>query len=107
MSKQRRYSAEFKLDAVAGWWHRETITGLAKEYRAVRLLQNVHARMIDISPARTGLLAQTFWRPPGSRAHCFLTCWGSSTTPSPTTAREIARFTSVAFPLSEKGRHSD
>jgi len=43
---------------------------------------------MDISPSRTGLLAQTFWRPPGSRAHCFLTCWGSSTTPSPTAARE-------------------
>ena len=31
MSKQRRYSAEFKLDAVSRMEHCETITGLAKE----------------------------------------------------------------------------
>jgi hypothetical protein len=62
---------------------------------------------MDISPSRTGLLAQTFWRSPGSRAHCFLTCWGSSTTPSPAAARELTRFAGVAFPLTEKGRHSD
>src|ERR1700760_4097955 len=80
---------------------------LHRYYGAVRLLQNVHVRIVVLSPSRTGLLAQTLWRSPGSRAHCFLTCWGSSTTPSPAAAREIARFASVAFPLSEKGRHSD
>jgi len=31
MSKQRRYSAEFKLDAVSRMEHCKTITGLAKE----------------------------------------------------------------------------
>ncbi len=31
MSKQRRYSAEFKLDAVSRMEHCETITGLARE----------------------------------------------------------------------------
>jgi len=59
-----------------------------------------------LSPSRTGLLAQTFWSSPGSRAHCFLTCMGSSTTPSPAGRSRIARHASVAFPLTEKGRHS-
>jgi transposase-like protein len=31
MSKQRRYSAEFKVDAVSRMEHYKTITGLAKE----------------------------------------------------------------------------
>ena len=31
MSKQRRYSAEFKLDAASRMEHCETITGLARE----------------------------------------------------------------------------
>src|ERR1700678_1106752 len=92
-------------------WLRGSLTFVVRQlhgyYGAVRLLQNVHARIMDISPSRTGLLAQTLWRSPGSRAHCFLTCWGSSTTPSPAAARELTRFAGVAFPLTEKGRHSD
>src|SRR6202035_1053499 len=78
---------------------------LSAHYDAVRPLQNVHVRMMVLSPSRTGLLAQTLWRPPGSRAHCFLACMRSSTTPSPAAAREITRFASVAFPLTGKGRH--
>jgi len=61
--------------------------------------------MMDLSPSRTGLLAQTFWRPPGSRAHCLLTCLDSSTTPGPAATRDITRLADVAFPLTERGRH--
>src|SRR5208337_2395204 len=46
-------------------------------------------------------------RSPGSRAYCFAACQGSSTTPSPTTARELAPSASVAFPQTEQGRHPD
>ena len=74
-------------------------------YGAVRPLQNVHVRMMALSPSRTGLLAQTLWRSPGSRAHCVLTCLDSSTTPSPAATRDLARRAGVAFPLTEKGRH--
>ena len=62
-------------------------------------LQNVHVRMMDLSPSQTGLLAQTPWRSPDSYTHCFLTCMESSSTPSRVAARELARFASVAFPL--------
>jgi hypothetical protein len=61
---------------------------------------------MDLSPSRTGLLAQTLWRSPGSRAHCLLTCLDSSTTPSPAATRDLTRRADVAFPLTEKGRHS-
>ena len=60
---------------------------------------------MGLSPSRTGLLAQTLWRSPGSRAHCLLTCLDSSTTPSPAATRDLARLADVAFPLTEKGRH--
>jgi hypothetical protein len=60
---------------------------------------------MDLSPSRTGLLAQTLWRSPGSRAHCVLTCMDSSTTPSPAATRDLTRLADVAFPLTEKGRH--
>ena len=60
---------------------------------------------MDLSPSRTGLLAQTLWRSPGSRAHCLLTCLDSSTTPSPAATRDLTRLADVAFPLTEKGRH--
>ena len=60
---------------------------------------------MDLSPSRTGLLAQTLWRPPGSRAHCLLTCLDSSTTTGPTATRDLTRLADVAFPLTEKGRH--
>jgi hypothetical protein len=60
---------------------------------------------MGLSPSRTGLLAQTLWRSPGSRAHCVLTCLDSSTTPSPAATRDLARLADVAFPLTEKGRH--
>ena len=53
--------------------------------------------MTDISPSRTGLLTQTFWRSPGSRAHCFLTCLESSTTPSPASHSRITRLAGIAF----------
>ncbi len=79
---------------------------LSAHYGAVRLLQNVHVRIMGLSPSRTGLLAQTLWRSPGSRAHCVLTCLDSSTTPSPAATRDLARLADVAFPLTEKGRHS-
>ena len=52
-----------------------------------------------------GLLAQTLWRSPGSRAHCVLTCLDSSTTPGPAATRDLTRLADVAFPLTEKGRH--
>ena len=61
--------------------------------------------MTGLSPSRTGLLAQTLWRSPGSRAHCVLTCLDSSTTPCPAATRDITRLADVAFPLTEKGRH--
>src|ERR1700761_2213397 len=64
---------------------------LHRYYGAVRLLQNVHVRMTGLSPSRTGLLAQTFWRSPGSRAHCLLACLDSSTTPSPAATRDRTR----------------
>ena len=60
---------------------------------------------MGLSPSRTGLLAQTFWRSPGSRAHCLLTCLDSSTTPGPAATRDLTRLADVAFPLTEKGRH--
>ena len=60
---------------------------------------------MDLSPSRTGLLAQTLWRPPGSRTHCLLTCLDSSTTPGPAATRDRTRLADVAFPLTEKGRH--
>src|SRR5579863_6026724 len=66
------------------------------------LLQNVHLRIMDLSPSRTGLLAQTLSRSPGSRAHCLLTCLDSSTTPSPAANREITRPADVAFPRQKR-----
>ena len=57
------------------------------------------------SPSRIGLIAQAHWRSPGSRACCFSACLGSSTTPGPFPARELAPDNGVAFPLTEKGRH--
>src|ERR1700740_705673 len=82
-----------------------SVRRLHRDYGAVRILQNVHARIMDLSPSRTGLLAQTFWRPPGSRAHCLLTCLDSSTAPGPAATRNLTRLADVAFPLTEKGRH--
>jgi hypothetical protein len=61
-------------------------------------------RAISVCPAF--LLAQTVWRSPGSRAHCLLTCLDFSTTPCPAATRDLARLADVAFPLTEKGRHS-
>src|ERR1039457_6343257 len=56
------------------------------------------------SPSRTGLPAQTPKRSPGSRAYCFSACLGSSTTPGPTSARDITPPAGVAFPLTDKRR---
>src|ERR1022692_4791600 len=56
------------------------------------------------SPSRTGLLAQTPRRSPGSRAYCFSACLGSSTTPGPAMARDLSPSAGMAFPLTEKGR---
>src|ERR1039458_5702278 len=56
------------------------------------------------SPSRTGLLAQTPRRSPGSRAYCFWACLGSSTTPGPAMARDLSPSAGMAFPLTEKGR---
>ena len=90
-------------------WLRGSLTfsvrQLHRYYGPVRILQNVHARIMDLSPSRTGLLAQTLWRPPGSRTHCLLTCLDSSTTPGPAATRHRTRLADVAFPLTEKGRH--
>src|SRR6202167_1798441 len=90
-------------------WLRGSLTFVVRQlhryYGAVRLLQNVHVRIMGLSPSRTGLLAQTLWRSPGSRAHCLLTCLDSSTTPSPAATRDLTRLADVAFPLTEKGRH--
>src|SRR6202021_3343424 len=83
-------------------WLRGSLTFVVRQlhryYGAVRPLQNVHARIMDLSPSRTGLLAQTLWRSPGSRAHCLLTCLDCSTTPSPAAARDLTRVADVAFP---------
>src|SRR6202451_4765142 len=75
---------------------------LHRYYGALRLLQNVHVRIMDLSPSRTGLLAQTLWRSPGSRAHCFLTCLDSSTTPSPAATRDLTRL-ACCLPTNRKG----
>src|ERR1700689_1067784 len=75
---------------------------LHRYYGAVRLLQNVHVRIMGLSPSRTGLLAQTLWRSPGSRAHCFLTCLDSSTTPSPAPTRDL-RSRRCCLPADRKG----
>jgi hypothetical protein len=58
--------------------------------------------MMVLSPSRTGLLAQTPWRSPGSRAHCFLACVKSSTTPSPATTRDL-RGHRCCLPTVRKG----
>src|ERR1700691_614790 len=90
-------------------WLRGSLTSSVRQlhryYGAVRLLQNVRVRIMGLSPSRTGLLAQTLWRSPGSRAHCLLTCLDSSTTPSPAATRDLTRLADVSFPLTEKGRH--
>ena len=63
--------------------------------------------MMDISPSRTGLLAQTFLE--ASRFSCTLLpdVLGVFDYAEPDGRSRITRFASVAFPLSEKGRHSD
>jgi hypothetical protein len=48
---------------------------------------DAHKRVV-LSPSLAGLLAQTLWRSPGSRAHCFLARLKSSTTPSLPAARQ-------------------
>ena len=58
--------------------------------------------LMDISPSRTGLLTQTLWRSPGSRAHCVLTCLDSSTTPSPAATRDY-RSRRCCLPTDRKG----
>ena len=58
--------------------------------------------MTGLSPSRTGLLAQTLWRSPGSRAHCLLTCLDSSTTPSPAATRDL-RGSLMFLPTDRKG----
>ena len=79
-----------------------SVRQLHRYYGAVRLLQNVHVRIMDLSPSRTGLLAQTLWRSPGSRAHCFLTCLDSSTTPSPAATRDLTQLAGC-LPTDRKG----
>ena len=60
------------------------------------------------SPSRTGPhLSRTPQRSPGSRAYCCAACQGSSTTPGPASARELAPRVGVAFPQTEQGRHPD
>src|ERR1700685_1348595 len=87
-------------------WLRGSLTFVVRQlhryYGAVRLLQNVHVRMTGLSPSRTGLLTQTLWSSPGSRAHCVLTCLDSSTTPGPPATREPTRLADVAIPLPAK-----
>ncbi len=58
---------------------------------------------MGLSPSRTGLIAQTLWRSPGSRAHCVLTCLDSSTTPSPAATREINAARRCCLPTDRKG----
>src|SRR5258708_32601291 len=90
-------------------WLRGSLTFVVRQlhryYGAVRILQNVHARLLGLSPSRTGLLAQTFWRPPGSRAHCLLTALDSSTTPGPAATRDLTRLADGPFPLTAKAVH--
>jgi hypothetical protein len=51
MSKQRRYSAEFKLDAVSRMEHCETITGLGGDRRHDTYPQNCCNRYaVPLSP---------------------------------------------------------
>ena len=62
---------------------------------------------MGLSPSRTGLLAQTLWRSPGSRAHCVLTCLGLFDYAGSSGHSRITRLADIAFPLTEKGRHPD
>ncbi len=58
-----------------------------------------------LAPSRTGLdQIETFQRPPGSRACCFSTCSGSSTTQGRTPTRETNASARVAFPSIKRGR---
>jgi len=59
------------------------------------------------APSLTGLFAsQARHRSPGSRACCFSTCAGSSTTPRPAQARDVSPAADVAFHLCKQGRHA-
>ena len=62
---------------------------------------------LRLSPSRTGLLAQTPRRPPGSRACCFSTCMGSPTTPGRRPTRDLTPVLRVGFPSSEQGRRPE
>ena len=59
-------------------------------------------------PSRTGLriLSKACWRSPGSRACCFLTCAGSSTTQDRTATRDNAAAV-LPSSYSEGSRHPD
>ena len=90
-------------------WLRGSLTfsvrQLHRYYGAVRILQNVHARIMGLSPSRTGLLAQTFWR--SSRFSCtlFADVPGLFDYAGPSRDSHLTRLADVAFPLTEKGRH--
>ncbi len=62
---------------------------------------------LRLSPSRTGLLAQTPRRPPGSRACCFSTCMGSPTTPGQRPTRDLTPVLRVGFPSTSRGRRPE
>ena len=87
-------------------------------HRAVRLLHWLVIRSgptpaarsrppFGFAPSLTGLSgSQARRRSPGSRACCFSTCAGSSTTPRPAQARDMSPAADVAFHLCKQGRHA-
>ena len=66
MSKQRRYSAEFKLDAVSRMEHCETITGLAKELGIRRKF--LYQWRDQLRAGGKAALERRIGRPPGSQS---------------------------------------
>jgi transposase-like protein len=66
MSKQRRYSAEFKLDAVSRMEHCKTITGLAKELGIPAEVFIPVAR--SVTCRRQSCVGATQRSPPGSQS---------------------------------------
>ena len=66
MSKQRRYSAEFKLDAVSRMEHCKTITGLAKELGIRRKF--LYQWRDQLRAGGQAALDRRRGRPPGSQS---------------------------------------
>jgi hypothetical protein len=80
----------FHLGPYHGWPGESSMNNalLSAHCGAVRPLQNVHVRMMDISPSRTGVLSHTPGGLPVLVHIVSLACMKSSTTPSPMATRD-------------------